>query len=87
MCTVQKNERHRDNEPAERKNSHLPIDSFFKYFLSMLGLIKYSGVHVSWMIFFCMKGQIRDNKISSLSRVEFSEKHVEIYEIVIELAE
>lgn len=26
--------------------SHLPIDSFFKYFLSMLGLIKYSDVCV-----------------------------------------
>lgn len=25
-------------------NSHLPIDSFFKYFLSMLGLTKCSGV-------------------------------------------
>lgn len=39
MCTVMQ---------ASRTNSHLPIDSFFKYFLSMLGLIKYSGVRVSW---------------------------------------
>lgn len=37
------------DEDASRSNSHLPIDSFFKYFLSMLGLIKYSGVHGSWM--------------------------------------
>lgn len=37
LCIVRERE-------ASHSNSHLPIDSFFKYFLSMLGLIKYSGV-------------------------------------------
>lgn len=40
LCTVR--------NQASRSNSHLPIDSFFKYFLSMLGLIKYSGVREPW---------------------------------------